>query len=145
MMNVVCIMGRMVADPQPSQTTTGRSVVTFRIACERNHSGPDGQRQADFIDIVAWNQTAEFICRHFTKGMMIAIDGRIQTRQYQDKNGNNRTVFEIIASNVNFCGPKVQQTYTPRQEQSPNPQQVYSAGNNDDFAILDDDMELPFA
>lgn len=142
MLNVAVLQGRLVADPQIRQTTTGHNVTTFRVACDRNHRDANGQNQADFIDIVAWNGTAEFICRHFTKGMMIAVDGRIQTRQYIDKNGNNRTAFEIVANNVNFCGPKVQ---SPRPEQAPAVQQVYSAGDEDDFAILDDDMDLPFA
>lgn len=141
MLNVAVLQGRLVADPQIRQTPTGKMVCTFRIACDRNHRDANGQSQADFIDIVAWNGTAEFICRHFTKGMMIAVDGRIQTRQYQDKNGSNRTAFEIVASNVNFCGPKQQ---TPRPEQAPAAQQVYSAGDADDFAVLDSDMDLPW-
>ncbi len=168
MLNVVAIMGRLVADPQLRQTTTGRSVATFRIACDRNRKGPDGQSQADFIDIVAWERTAEFICRYFTKGSLIAVDGRIQTRNYQDKNGNNRTAFEIVANNVNFAGPRNQnanpnqgapaRSYTPAQEYAPAPAQEYtprpieqqapaasySAGSNDDFALIEDEGDLPF-
>ncbi len=168
MLNVVAIMGRLVADPQLRQTTTGRNVASFRIACDRNRRGPDGQSQADFIDIVAWERTAEFVCRYFQKGSLIAIDGRIQTRQYQDKNGNNRTAVEIVANNVNFAGPRQQnnnggsaqggyapaqsqgyapapaQEYTPRPIEQQAPAASYSAGSNDDFALIEDEGDLPF-
>ncbi len=165
MLNVVAIMGRLVADPQLRQTTTGRNVASFRIACDRNRKGPDGQNQADFIDIVAWERTAEFICRYFQKGSLIAIDGRIQTRNYQDKNGNNRTAFEIVANNVNFAGPRSQNAnnqgaqgqqsyapapapapaeYAPRPIEQQAPAASYSAGSNEDFALIEDEGDLPF-
>ena len=108
MLNVVAIMGRLVADPQLRQTTTGRNVASFRIACDRGRRDANGQSQAAFIDVVAWERTAEFVCRYFQRGSLIAIDGRLQSRQFQDKNGNNRTVVEIVANNVNFTGPKSQ-------------------------------------
>ena len=93
MLNVVAIMGRLVADPQLRQTTTGKNVASFRIACDRGRRDPNGQNQADFLDVVAWDRTAEFVCRYFQKGSMIAIDGRLQSRSYQDKNGNNRRLL----------------------------------------------------
>ena len=101
-------MGRLVADPQLRQTTTGKNVASFRIACDRGRRDPNGQSQADFLDVVAWDRTAEFVCRYFQKGSLIAIDGRLQSRSYQDKNGNNRQAVEIVAQNVNFTGPKSQ-------------------------------------
>ena len=104
MLNVVAIMGRLVADPELRTTPQGTSVTTFRIACDRNFVRQGEQRQADFLDVVAWRQQAEFVCRYFQKGSLIAISGSIQTRQYQDKNGNNRTAVEIVADNVNFAG-----------------------------------------
>lgn len=108
MLNVVVLMGRLVADPQLRQTTTGKNVASFRVACDRGRRDANGQNQADFFDVVAWDRSAEFVCRYFQKGSMIAIDGRLQSRNYQDKNGNNRTAIEIVASNINFVTPKSQ-------------------------------------
>ena len=88
MLNVVAIMGRLVADPELRTTQQGTNVCTFRIACERSYTPKGQQRQADFVDIVAWGKTAEFICKFFQRGSMIAVDGSLQTRQYQDKQGN---------------------------------------------------------
>ena len=106
MLNVVAIMGRLVADPELRTTQQGTNVCTFRIACERSYTPKGQQRQADFVDIVAWGKTAEFICKFFQKGSMIAIDGSIQTRQYQDKQGNKRTAVEVLANNISFAGAK---------------------------------------
>lgn len=106
MLNIVAIMGRLVADPELRTTQQGTNVCTFRIACERSYTPNGQQRQADFVDIVAWGKTAEFICKFFQKGSMIAIDGSIQTRQYQDKQGNKRTAVEVVANNISFAGAK---------------------------------------
>ena len=106
MLNLVVLMGRLVADPQLRQTTTGKNVASFRVACDRGRRDANGQNQADFFDVVAWDRTAEFVCKYFQKGSLIAIDGRLQSRSYQDKNGNNRTAIEIVANNVNFAAPK---------------------------------------
>lgn len=106
MLNVVAIMGRLVADPELRTTQQGTNVCTFRIACDRNFAKPGEQRRADFIDVIAWRQQAEFVCRYFQKGSMIAIDGSIQTRQYQDKQGNKRTAVEVLANNISFAGAK---------------------------------------
>lgn len=106
MLNVVAIMGRLVADPELRTTTQGTNVCTFRIACDRSYSKPGEQRQADFVDIVAWGKTAEFICKFFKRGSMIAIDGSLQTRNYQDKQGNKRTAVEVVANNISFAGAK---------------------------------------
>ena len=89
MLNVVAIMGRLVADPELRTTTQGTNVCSFRIACDRNFARQGEQRQADFIDIVAWRQQADFVCKYFQKGSLIAIEGSLQTRQYQDKNGRS--------------------------------------------------------
>ena len=110
MLNVVAIMGRLVADPELRTTQSGTNVCSFRIACDRNFARQGEQRQADFIDIVAWRQQAEFVSKYFQKGSLIAIEGSLQTRQYQDKQGNNRTAVEVVANNINFAGPKEQQS-----------------------------------
>lgn len=106
MLNVVALMGRIVADPELKTTPSGISVTSFRIAVDRNTTDSSGQRQADFIGIVAWRSTAEFVCKYFSKGQMIAVNGRIQTRSYEDKQGNKRTAVEVVADNVSFCGSK---------------------------------------
>lgn len=106
MLNVVAIMGRLVADPELRTTQSGINVVSFRIACDRNFARQGEQRQADFIDIVAWRQQAEFVSKYFQKGSLIAIEGSLQTRQYQDKNGNNRTAVEFVVDNIYFAGAK---------------------------------------
>lgn len=83
MLNVVVLMGRLVADPQLRQTTTGKNVASFRVACDRGRRDANGQNQADFFDVVAWDRSAEFVCRYFQKGSMIAIDGRLQSRNFR--------------------------------------------------------------
>ena len=145
MLNVVALMGRLVADPELRQTPNGISVTTFTIAVDRSFVRQGEQRQADFIDIVCWRSSAEFVCKYFRKGSLIAVNGSIQTRKYQDKNGNNRTAFEIVADNVHFAGAKgsggatgepspapVRQTYSKPVEAVPS----YSAGGNEDFAVI---------
>ena len=104
MINSVVLMGRLTAAPELKKTQSGLSVTTFSIAVDRNYRREE--RQTDFINIVAWRQTAEFICNYFKKGQMIAVEGSIQTRNYEDRNGNKRTAFEVVANNVSFCGEK---------------------------------------
>ena len=106
MLNNVTLMGRLVADPEIRTTSAGKSVANFRIAVDRSFVRQGEQRQADFITIVAWEKTAEFIGKHFSKGSMIALQGRIQTRPYEDNNGNKRTAFEVVANEASFCGGK---------------------------------------
>lgn len=106
MLNVVALMGRLVADPELKHTQNGIAVCGFRVAVDRNFPDRDGNRQADFIGIVAWRQTAEFVCKYFSKGQMIALRGSIQARNYEDKNGSKRTAVEVVADQVSFCGKK---------------------------------------
>lgn len=107
MINTVVLMGRLTADSELKTTPSGISVTSFRIAVDRSYSPRDGgERQTDFIDIVAWRGTAEFVCKYFGKGQMIAVTGRIQTRNYEDKGGSKRTAVEVVADKVDFCGSK---------------------------------------
>ena len=106
MINNAVIMGRLVADPELRTTASGNSVSSFTVAVDRNFVRQGEEKQADFIDVIAWRQTAEFICKYFRKGSMIAIQGHIQTRMYEDKNGNKRKAVELVADNVSFCGTK---------------------------------------
>lgn len=106
MINRVVLMGRLTADPELKMTNTGISVTTFRIAVERAYVKQGEQRQTDFIDVVAWRSTAEFVCRNFNKGSLVAVDGQIQTRNYQTKDGQSRTAVEVVADNVSFTGER---------------------------------------
>jgi single-strand DNA-binding protein len=110
MLNKVILMGRLTADPELRSTQNGTSVTQFTLAVDRNYQKQGEERQADFINCVAWKQTAEFIVKYFGKGRMIAVEGSIQSRNYEDKQGNKRTAIEVIVSNANFTGE-------PKQEQ----------------------------
>lgn len=136
MLNCVTLMGRLVADPELRTTNSGKSVANFRIAVDRSYS-KGNDKQADFITIVAWESTADFISKYFSQGSMIALRGEIQTRNYEDKDGNKRTAFEVLAKEVSFCGGK--------NETSPAPAQAPAApaySIPDDFEEIDTD--LPF-
>jgi len=106
MINKAILVGRLTADPELKQTPNGVSVVSFSIAVARSYATKGGERQTDFINIVAWRNTAEFISKYFRKGNMIGIDGSIQTRSYTDKDGNKRTAFEVVADNASFVESK---------------------------------------
>ena len=109
MINNIVLMGRLTADPVLKTTQSGLSVTAFSIAVDRSGTDSDGNRRADFINIVAWRQTAEFVCKYFKKGQMIALTGELQSRQYNDRNGNKRTAYEVVVRTVSFCGSKNEQ------------------------------------
>lgn len=157
MLNVVAIMGRLVADPELRTTPAGHSVCSFRIACDRSYAQQGQERQADFIDIVAWRQQADFVSRYFQKGSMIAVEGSLQTRQYQDKQGSKRTAVEVVANNISFAGakrqdgqnvPSYEQQTTSHVQQAKAAQSAaqpaYTQGSMDDFAVISDNDDLPF-
>ncbi|MBE6775259.1 MAG: single-stranded DNA-binding protein [Ruminococcaceae bacterium] len=144
MLNCVTLMGRLVADPELRTTTTGKSVCTFRIAVDRSFQKPGEQRQADFITIVAWENTGNFVSRYFTKGSMIAVQGSIQTRNYQDSNGNNRTAFEVVAREVSFCGSKAETGTSAPAVSAAAPAPAYQTAVPSDFEEITDDDDLPF-
>lgn len=152
MLNVVALMGRLVADPELRKTTTGISTCTFTIACDRSYVKPGAERQTDFIDIVAWRSSAEFVSKYFRKGQLIAVDGSLQTRTYEDKEGKKRKVFEVVASNLHFAesksssGGQGQGGYSaPAPARAIEQEPVsYAAGEPDDFAVIDDSEDLPF-
>lgn len=147
MLNVIAIQGRLAADPEMRQTTTGKRVCTFRIACDRGRKDANGNSQTDWIPCTAWEKTAEFIYKYFQKGSMIAVDGRLQSRQYQDKNGQNRIAVEIVANNVNFCGSKESTSTDPQNaaQRPAAPSQRTQGEPYADYAPIDDDEgDLPF-
>ena len=106
MYNRAVLIGRLTADPELKTTQSGVSVCSFTLAVDRRFKGQDGERKADFIGIVTWRQTAEFVSRFFHKGDPIGIEGSIQTRNYEDKNGNKRTAVEVVADGAFFVGGK---------------------------------------
>ena len=142
MLNVVAIMGRLARDPELRQTTTGKNVASFRIACDRGRRDANGQNQADWFDVVAWDRTAEFVCKYFQKGSLIAIDGRLQSRSYQDKTGNNRTAIEVVASNVHFSGKNEQPK--PGFHPAGSAPDVQVSGSGQDYEVIDESEDLPF-
>ncbi len=148
MVNCAVIMGRLVADPELRTTGSGISVTSFTVAVDRRFNRQGEERQADFIDIIAWRQTAEFVCKYFRKGSMIAIQGYIQTRTYEDKNGNKRKAVEIVADNVSFCGSKNESgsgsSYARDDSfMSAQPAPSYSTADAGDFKEIPED-DLPF-
>ena len=143
MINMVALMGRLTYEPELRKTPSDVSVLRFQVACDRSYQRAGAERQADFIDCVAWRQTAEFISRYFHKGSMIAVEGTIQTSNYTDKNGNNRKQIEVLANNVSFCGSKSESGGSMDIE--PESAAKYSSTDNSDFEeIVDDDDDLPF-
>ena len=161
MLNKAILMGRLTRDPELRYTQTGNvPVVTFTLAVERSYGGNGKERQTDFIDIVAWRKTAELVSQWFTKGMMIIVTGSIQSRRWQDKNGNNRTSIEVVADEIQFGETKKSResntgyqggypdAYAPAQQQAtasrPTPSFDMHTGNSDFSEISDDDGEVPF-
>ena len=108
MLNSVCLMGRLTADPELKSTQSGVSVCSFRIAVDRTYQPKGQEKQTDFINIVTWRSTAEFVSRYFRKGQLVAVQGSIQTGQYTDRDGNKRTTFDVVADNVFFAEKKAE-------------------------------------
>ena len=148
-LNKVVLCGRLTADPELKQTTSGIAVVSFTLAVNRRFQakGADGapaQQQADFISVVAWRQTAEFVSRYFQKGSMIAVQGSIQTGSYE-KDGVKRYTVEISADNVSFCGSKSETgTSGAPSATVSTAAPSFSNGGINDFAAMADDDDLPF-
>jgi single-strand DNA-binding protein len=147
MVNCAVIMGRLVADPELRTTGNGTSVTSFAVAVDRRFARSGEDRQTDFIDVIAWRQTADFVCKYFRKGSMIAIQGYIQTRTYEDKNGNKRKAVELVADNVSFCGSKAESGSGSfnRDDSYMNAQPApsYSTADAGDFKEIPED-DLPF-
>ena len=149
MLNSVCLMGRLVADPELRQTPSGVSVCSFRIAVDRTYQPKGQEKQTDFINIVTWRSTAEFVSRYFRKGQLVAVQGSIQTSQYTDRDGNKRTAFDVVADNVFFAEPKRDGTSSGSRYDSQVPQ--YNEGapafqnkGSGDFEEIVGDDDHPF-
>jgi len=150
MLNVAVLMGRLVADPELRHTPNDVSVTSFTIAVDRSYVKSGADRQADFIDIVAWRSTADFVCKYFHKGQLVAVQGSIQTRTYTDKDGNKRKAFEIVADNVHFAEAKRDGAGAPTSFHSKTdntteqPAPAYASGDTGDFEEMPSDDDLPF-
>lgn len=150
MLNTAILMGRLTADPELRHTPSDVAVTSFTLAVDRSYVKSGADRQVDFIDIVAWRSTAEFVCRYFHKGQLVAVQGSIQTRNYTDKEGNKRKAFEVVADNVHFAEPKRDSSYSqaPAQQnayrQETTEPAAYSTGNTGDFEEVLTNDDLPF-
>lgn len=145
MLNRVTLMGRLTADPELRHTSSDLAVTSFSIAVERDYkSKSSDEKITDFIDVVCWRQTAEFVCKYFGKGRMIVVDGSIQTRSYEDKEGHKRKAFEILANSVYFGDSKKEGTESQGDAYEPPETASYGSGGQDDFTVIGDDDDLPF-
>ena len=141
MLNKIIIMGRLTIDPELRRTGSGTAVTSFSLACDRDFKSQSGDKETDFIEVVAWKNTAEFVSKYFSKGRMAVVDGRLQIRDWTDKAGNKRVTAEIVADNVYFADSK-------RSESNENQKENFNALSgrlSDDFVpISEEDGEIPF-
>ena len=141
MLNKIIIMGRFTHDPELRRTGSGTSVTSFSLACDRDFKSQSGDKETDFIEVVAWKNTAEFVSKYFSKGRMAVVEGRLQIRDWTDKAGNKRTTAEVVADNVYFADSK-------RSESNENQKENFNALSgrlSDDFVpISEEDGEIPF-
>lgn len=131
MLNKIIVMGRFTRDPELRRTPAGTAVASFSLAVERDFKGQNGERETDFIDVVAWRNVGEFVSKYFTKGRMAVVEGRLQVRDWTDNENRKRRTAEIVAENVYFGDSK-------REEQQDTYQEL------GEIAELDDDGDLPF-
>ena len=137
-LNRVVIMGRLTRDPELRRTQTGTAVTSFSLAVDRDFkSRESGEKATDFIDVVAWRQTAEFVCQYFAKGRMAVVEGRLQIRDWKDKDGNNRRSAEVVADNVYFGDSKKEDGGCKAAGKAVDV-------DADDFAEVEEDGDLPF-
>lgn len=157
MLNSAVLMGRLVADPELRHTPNDIAVTSFTLAVDRSYVKAGTERQADFIDIVAWRGTADFVCKYFRKGQLVAVQGSIQTRSYTDSQGNKRKAVEIVADNVFFAESKRDSSTanyasaygagsnsSSKTEITNEPVPAYTSGNTGDFEEIPMDDDLPF-
>lgn len=141
MLNKVVLMGRLTKDPELRRTGSGTAVTSFSLACDRDFKSQSGDKETDFIEVVAWKNTAEFVSKYFSKGRMAVVEGRLQIRDWTDKAGNKRTTAEVVADNVYFADSK-------RSESNENQKENFNALSgrlSDDFVpISEEDGEIPF-
>lgn len=136
MLNKIILMGRLTRDPELRRTGSGTAVTSFSIAVDRDFKSQNGEKETDFIDVVAWRTTAEFVSKHFSKGRMAVVEGRLQIRDWTDKDGTKRRSAEVIADNVYFADSKRDDTTANRNALAERAEQFAE--------IAEEDGELPF-
>ena len=141
-MNTICLMGRLTADPELRSTQSGVAVTSFTLAVERDYTPKGQDKQADFIPVVAWRQTAEFVCKYFRKGQRAALTGSLQTRQYTDRDGSKRTAYEVVAEHVYFAESKKDSGAPSVSYSEQVPQSAPPAA--EDFEVIPDEDSVPF-
>lgn len=161
MLNKAILMGRLTRDPELRHTQSNTAVASFSLAIDRDRKGPNNERQTDFIDCVAWGRQAEFVKQWFTKGMMAIVVGRIQSRNWEDKNGNKRVSIEINADEVSFgetkksresnafgsydSGSQIRpEGFDSGSQAAPAPSFDLPVGGSDFAELADDDSDIPF-
>lgn len=149
MLNKTILMGRLTADPELRRTQNNTSVTSFTLAVNRSFARQGEQPQTDFIDVVAWSATAEFVSKWFRKGQLVAVAGRLQTRTYEDRQGNKRKAVEVVAEEVHFAEPKreSQPQSNNYRNTAPAPSSLpfdFGSGVDEFRELSDDDGELPF-
>lgn len=153
MLNRIVLIGRLTRDPELRFTQSGKAVCQFTLAVDRAFTGADGNREADFINIVVWNKAGENCAQYLAKGRMTAVDGRLQIRSYEDKDGNRRYATEVIAENVRFLSPKSEggdgerqgdEQAEPWTENQGSRQQSFNDTANDDYNMPMTSEDLPF-
>ena len=135
MLNKVVIMGRFTKAPELRRTGSGTAVTSFSLACDRDFKSQSGEKETDFIEVVAWKNTAEFVSKYFSKGRMAVVEGRLQIRDWTDKAGNKRTTAEVVADNVYFADSK-------RSESNENQKENFNALSgrvSDDFVPISEE------
>ena len=140
MLNKIILMGRLVRDPELRRTNGGTPVASFTIAVDRDFKSQDGEKETDFIDVVVWRNTAEFVSKYFTKGRMAVVEGRLQIRDWTDKEGNKRKAAEVVADNVYFGDSKKEDSGNSYEA----PSYAAPVANQGFAEIGEDDGELPF-
>ena len=148
-MNAICLMGRLTGDPELKTTQSGVSVTSFSVAVDRVYRSKDQERQTDFINCVAWRNTAEFISRYFRKGQRIALQGSLQSRKYTANDGSQRTVYEVVVDNAFFCESKGGNaggapSYDSQVPVYSEAKPAFSTANSGDFEDILTDEDLPF-
>ena len=147
MLNKIILMGRLTRDPELRRTQSGTAVTSFSLAVDRDFKSQSGEKETDFIDVVAWRSTAEFVAKYFTKGRMAVVEGRLQIREWKDKDGNNRRSAEVVADNIYFGDSKRDGAGSDYAPAYGAPMGGYSApmGGASAFAEIDEeDGDLPF-
>lgn len=144
MLNRIIIAGRMTADPELRRTQSGTAVSSFTLAVDRDFKNQNGEKETDFINCVAWKGSAEFASNYFSKGQMAIVDGRLQMREWADKDGNKRRSVEVIADNVYFGERKREEQNDYTRQVWPEPKAENTLQESEQFTEIDSDGPLPF-